>query len=448
MKKIIYIFFFSLLLMQSCEVLNVEPTQSVPADEAINDLNGLERTLIGSYDAMQSAGYYGRDFLITPDLASDNLEWTGTTAGYNQIDNNTVLSDNVIIEGVWASIYTAINRVNYVIEAVPQLPELTTQQRQAYNGEAHFLRALHHFNLVQLFGGVPVRTSPVSANESDLNIARSSIENVYAQIFNDLVVARQANTATQAGRAGREAAVALSARVFLHWYAQSNQTTALDSAIYYSEQLINGNQYELAENFASLFDGSENNEIIFEVAFSAQDRNRLAEYFFTRNLSGRKEFSPTASLINSYDAADTMRLNATVAVAADGPYGIKYNDIGNGTDRVPVLRLAEMYLIHAEATALKGGDASTVREGLNAIRLRAGLTPATSDDLQTLLASISQERRLEFALEGHRWFELVRTGQISELFPDLQSCFYLFPIPLSEIQANESISSSDQNPCY
>lgn len=122
----------------ACDLIDVQPTQSIPTQEAIKDRTGLERALIGSYDALQSAGYYGREFLVVLDLVSDNLVWTGTTAGYNQIDNNSTLSDNGIIESVWSSIYTALNRVNYVIEAIPNLGDLTADQRRQFNAKHTF----------------------------------------------------------------------------------------------------------------------------------------------------------------------------------------------------------------------------------------------------------------------------------------------------------------------
>lgn len=450
MKKIYNsLIIIAVFLLGSCSVLDVEPTQSVPAAEAIKDRIGLERALTGSYDALQSAGYYGREYLVLADLASDNLIWTGTTAGYNQINNNNVLSDNGIIESIWASVYTGINRVNYVIEAIPQLGDFTEQQRKQYNGEAHFLRALHHFNLVRTFGGVPIRTKPVKANESDLNVPRNSVEQVYQQVFADLLTAREnPSIAGPAGRASKGAAFALAARVYLTYYSISNNPVHLDSAIFCANRVITNFNYQLADNYGMLFGNNPNQENIFVVDFIAQDRNRLAEYFFTRNLSGRKEFSPSATMLAAYTAQDTVRKKVSTAQAADGAYVVKYSDIANGTDKVPVIRLAEMHLIMAEAHARKNGEAAIIRNHLNIIRDRAGLDPFTGNDISALLLAIENERRLEFAFEGHRWFDLIRTNRIGQIIPGLPDCYRLFPIPLSEIQANEAIRPSDQNPCY
>lgn len=438
-----------LLTTSACDVLDVQPTQSIPAQEAIKDRVGLERALIGSYDALQSAGYYGREYLVVPDLIADNLVWTGTTAGYNQIDNNSILSDNGIIESIWASIYMALNRVNYVIDAIPNLSDLTPDQRRKFDAEAHFLRSLHHFNLVRSFGGVPIRTKPVRAQESDLNVPRNTVNEVYDQVFADLVIARQAEpSSSSSATATRGAAMALTARAYLTYYSLTNNVAHLDSAAFYANKVINDFGYQLEPDFASLFKGTPNKENIFYIDFIAQDRNRLAEYFFTRTLSGRKEFSPSASLISAFGTNDTIRLKATLSMATDGPYGRKYSDIANGSDKVPVFRLAEMHLIMAEAIARKGGDPAIVRNHINIVRNRANVPPVTSADPAALLFAIENERRLEFAFEGHRWYDLVRTNRVQAIIPDLPDCFKLFPIPLSEIQANEAIDSANQNPCY
>ncbi|MBK9292245.1 MAG: RagB/SusD family nutrient uptake outer membrane protein [Bacteroidetes bacterium] len=448
-RYFIFLSIVTIFAATACDVLDVQPTQSIPAQEAIKDRTGLERALTGSYDALQSAGYYGREYLVVPDLVADNLVWTGTTAGYNQIDNNSILSDNGIVESIWASIYTALNMVNHVIDAIPGLTDLTPDQQRQYNAEAHFLRALHHFNLVRMFGGVPVRTKPVQARESDLNVPRNSVNEVYNQVFADLVVARQANpVGNSSPRASRGAAMALSARAYLTYYSITGNAAHLDSAAFYAGKVINDFGYELEPVFANLFKGTPNKETIFYVDFIAQDRNRLAEYFFTRTLSGRKEFSPSAGLIAAYGNNDTLRLKATLAIASDGPYGLKYSDIANGSDKVPVFRLAEMHLIMAETIALKGGDAAQVRNHINILRNRAGVPPVTTADPAALLLAIENERRLEFAFEGHRWFDLVRTNRVQAIIPGLPDCYKLFPIPLSEIQANEAIQTTDQNPCY
>jgi hypothetical protein len=211
--------------------------------------------------------------------------------------------------------------------------------------------------------------------------------------------------------------------------------------------VINSNQYQLLPNYASIFTDEETAESIFEVDFVALDRNRIAEYNFPLNLNGRREVAPSDDLISKYTAGDE-RLPASISYSGTLPYAIKYDDLSTGSDNVIVLRLAEMYLIRAEATAQQSGDIQKVKDDINTIRSRANLAATNANTQASLLATIELERRLEFAFEGHRWFDLVRTGRALDILPTVKSVNQtLFPIPLSEILINTN-SGMYQNPGY
>lgn len=449
MKKIYFIISIFALMFMSCEVLDVDPQHSIPADDAIKNRNDVLRAITGCYDAFQAAGYYGRNYVVVGDLPADNLTWTGTTAGYNQMDNNSILSDNVIVEGIWSSIYTALNRINNVIDRIPHVDDLTDAQASEFLGELYFLRALAHFDLVRLYGGIPLRTGPVTPEESSLNVGRSSVEAVYQQIFADLEFAESRITASIVrGKASLAAVHALKARASLYFYNYSQTGSYLDTAIQASTAVINNYGLSLEDDFAYLFSGSNNSESVFEIEFNEQDRNRMGEYFFPTDLSGRYEFAPTENFVDAFSTAD-QRLEASIAFSGTEPYSIKYNDIETGTDNIYVFRLAEMHLIRAEANALKGAPAEDILTDLNAVRERAGLLPATSTNLDVLLADIEDQRRKEFAFEGHRWFDLVRTQRAVDVLEGVEHINQtLFPIPLNEILANDAIDNNDQNPGY
>jgi len=157
---------------------------------------------------------------------------------------------------------------------------------------------------------------------------------------------------------------------------------------------------------------------------------------------------PDASLITAYEAGDERK---AVSIAYDGAlaYANKYNDLSKGADNLIVLRLAEMYLIRAEAEArLAGGNITAVRSDINAIRSRADLGPTGAVTADEMLLAIEQERRVEFAFEGHRWFDLVRTGRALEVLPNVTRANQtLFPIPADEILTNNS-PEMIQNPGY
>ncbi|MFO8067549.1 MAG: RagB/SusD family nutrient uptake outer membrane protein [Bacteroidales bacterium] len=438
MKNLVYFTVISLFVLTSCDVLDVDPMHSIPEDQAITNRNDVIRAVNGCYDAFQSAGYYGRNFIAVGDLSADPLVWSGTTAGYNQIDNNSILADNVIVEGIWSSIYNALNRVNNVIAKVPFVEELTVDEVDEVLAEMYFLRALCHYDLVRLFGPVPIRIEPVTADEEDLNVPRRSVEAVYEQVFSDLELA-EANLTNDIvrGKASKAAAVALKARASLNYYYITNLNSYLVDAVDAATSVIDDFNLETEPDFANLFNGSENSESIFEIEFNEQDRNRMAEYFFPTALSGRHEFAPGEVFYESFED-DDVRKDISIGIEGSDLYAKKYNDIEQGTDNVYVFRLAEMYLIRAEANAIMEVEVDLVQSDINEIRERAGLIPETSINFITLLSEVETQRLKEFAFEGHRWFDLVRTERAIDVLDNVDNVNQtLFPIPLNELLTND-----------
>lgn len=441
-----------ILPLAACDVLDVAPYHSIPEDQAITNRADVESAITGVYSSLQAVGYYGRNYLVAGDLAADNLTWTGTTAGYNQIDNNTILADNVIVEGIWSAIYNTIHRANYVIEALPAVVDedvnMTAEDALVYEAELLFIRAMAHFDLARMFGPVPIRTAVASSSEEDLNVPRMPLGDVYEQIFIDLeVAAANIGETVVRGKASRAAVLAMKARASLYYYSVTGQTNYLQDAVQHATEVIDDFGLELVSDFATLFEDAPNGESIFEVNFGEQDRNRLAEYFFPTSLSGRREFAPTMHLFNLFESADARR-DASIAMDGTNLYGIKYNDIQTGTDNVYLLRLAEMHLLRAEALVLLEQDLTVARDDINAVRTRAGLAEIITTTPFLLQRQVRNMRQLEFAFEGHRWFDLVRTGLAIEELENVHDDYqYLFPIPLGELLTNTH-EGMYQNPGY
>ncbi len=356
------------------------------------------------------------------------------------MDNNAILPENTSVDGIWSVIYDGINVANNVIVQVPKMSDMTDAEKNKALGELYFLRALHHFNLMNYFGAIPVKTTPTVGVEN-VNVPRDPVDAVYTQIIQDL---RFASENLPAGglkiRASKHAANALLARVYLYKKDYEN-------AIAYATQVIDNGGYGLQENYADIFASEGTPESIFEVDFTALDRNRIAEYNFPLTLNGRREVEPATDLIAAYTAPDERKA-ASIALAGALPYAIKYDDLSTGSDNFIVLRLAEMYLIRAEARANLNGPADLIRDDLNTIRNRANLADVSTSSYPELLAAIESERRLEFAFEGHRWFDLVRTGRAVDVLPTVTSANQtLFPIPLSELLSNTNPGMT-QNPGY
>ncbi|MFH1121613.1 MAG: RagB/SusD family nutrient uptake outer membrane protein [Bacteroidota bacterium] len=443
MKKITYLLISFALIHSSCsKVLDVEPTDSISSETAIKDKVGIERAIIGSYTSLQAAGLYGRNRVIIGDLAADNLTWTGTTFEYLQIENNEISADNGILEGVWIAAYDGLNRVNNILYKLPEIADLTAAERDRFEGEALFMRALFHFELLMFYGGVPVKVMP-TLDIANVDQARNSAGEVFEQVIADLLSAEtRLPDVMPAGRANTYSASAMLARVYLTLFHTSGNHEYADLAIQKADRVIGEGGFSLVSSYSKLFEGS-NKEIIFEIVFDAQNKNRLAEYFFPRSLNGRYEIAPSPELIQSFEPADTLRLAATVAIdSLNKVYCNKYRELAEGSDAVIVLRLAEMYLIRAEAMAHSNGDIPSIQQNINEVRLRAGLDSTNAATYDELKLAIENERRHEFAFEGHRWFDLVRTRRAAGLL-GIEEKYTLFPIPLSEMQTNKLMKQNN-----
>lgn len=444
MKNLIYILIVPALAAISCtKLLDVQPAQSISAEQAITDREGIEKAVTGAYYSLHDLGNYGRNRILIDDLAADNLYWSGTSRVYQQVDENLIAADNAIMEGIWASNYDCINRANNVLDRIGDI-DMPEADRNLFTGDALFLRALSHFNLLTYFGAIPLKTRPTT-DLSNIDQARNSVAEVYTQIVQDLLLAETLLPGTRtAGWASSYSATALLARVYLTQFHFTNDPSVAALAIEKAGKVIGDGRYALAETYEELFAGN-TTEPIFEVIFNAQNFNWHAQYFFPVSLTGRSEVSPNEAFVAEFQALGDDRFASSVAFdASNKPYCYKYRDILSGTDRVIVLRLAEMHLIRAEALAYTNGNVNDIKSDLNAVRLRAGLDQTPANNIAELKLAIEDERRYEFAFEAHRWSDLVRTKRAAQVL-GIDEKFTLFPIPLSEMQTNKLM---EQNPGY
>jgi hypothetical protein len=447
MKKIIFSLLaltFFILLMSCNKVLDVKPTDSVAAEDAIRNKAGVEHALIGSYNALQATGLYYLNAIIVGDVAADNLTHTGTMMEYGQIERKPIPAENSIVEGMWSGAYNGINCVNNILVKLSGIEDITQAERDQYEGEALFIRALLHYYLVTYFGGVPIQTLP-TLDLSKIDIARNTVDEVYTQVISDLTTAKAKLSTTKVkGRVNTFTASALLAKVYLTKFQMTGDQPSSGLAITEASRVITESGYSLVTDYGSLFiPASNTSESIFEVVFDAQNFTRLAQYFYSRDLSGRYEIAPETELIQSYESGDN-RLPQSIAYNGTQPYGYKYKDVSGGTDHVYVFRLAEMYLIRAEALAYSNGVVASIQADINTIRNRAGLANTSAATIPDLKLAVENECRHEFAFEGHRWPDLVRTKRAVAIL-GIDEKYTLFPIPLSEKQTNNLM---EQNPGY
>ena len=431
---------FALAAAGCDKTLTTDPVDRIPAEQSIVDAATARAALGGAYDALQTLSYYGRTLYVLGDLSADNAEHVGTFQYLGQVDRNQLQADNTSVTNTWIAIYDALARVNLVLQKVPNVTGLTDPQKNQILGEAHFLRALHFHNLVKFWGDIPMPLEPLDDPADASAMTRTPRAQVYTQILADLTQAeQQMTTAKQARQASLGAVRALRSRVMLY---QENWQGALDAA-----NAVQAMSYALAPQFSALFsaEGTDTPEDIFRVSFTATEYNEIGYYYL---FDGRWEVSPTADLFAAYAATDARR---PLTVARDGSdyEGTKYPTT-IGAEDVHVIRFAEVLLNKAEALARLNRLAEAVTE-YNKVRVRAGLAPhvlGTNVTSQAdVLAAIWNERRLELAIEGDRWPDLVRTGRAMTVLglPANRSFQLLYPIPSRELIVSSGLT---QNPGY
>lgn len=417
--------------------LATEPQDQVLASQAIVDAPTARAALAGIYSGLQSLGYYGRNLEIIGDLPTDNAIWSGTFQYLGDIDANAIKPDNTTVTSVWNAIYAVIARANMVLAKVPAIPDLSTDEKNEILGEAYFLRALSYHNLVKFWGAVPVILDPVTTAADAAKYQRLPVDQVYTQILSDLDKAGQLITNTDNTRQANVMAVhAIRARVLLY---KGDDQGALDES-----NIVLAGRDTLTVAYPDLFTptGTDTPEDIFRVAFTPVQFNEMGYYYLG---SGRRELQPSKDLNAAYETGDVRKPWTIQPRGSRNLQGTKFPTT-TGAEHLHVIRLAEVVLIRAEALARLGQLAAAVDE-YNKVRIRAGLAPhVLGVDVTTqadVLAAITKERRLELALEGDRWPDLVRQGLATSVLGITQNQT-LFPIPANDV----STAGLTQNPGY
>jgi tetratricopeptide (TPR) repeat protein len=438
-----------LFTMSACEKnLDITPTQSIDEEQALRTSSDVEAALIGAYSDMGDADVYGGNIMLISELlgGSNNFNWTGTFQGLTQLYNKATPVNNVFVRDTWLDTYQVINDVNNVLSA---LDVVLPARKARVEGEAKFIRGALYFELVRLYAkswndgdpatneGVPLILTPTRAplNESS-NVARAKVSEVYAQAIKDLTDAEALLPAGQVNNvfASRYAAAAMLARIYLQ---QGNYEQAGAAA----NRVIAANRYRLVDiesvfpfNPQNLSEDTESPaEYIFSIAVTnSAGINELNTYFST---TGRGDIDLRENFVNQFEP-DDLRLDL---IYDDGGLRTAKYDMVFGN--VPVVRLAEMYLIRAEANFRRGTTVgATPLSDVNLIRQRAGLQPLTGGQLT--LESILKERRLELAFEGLVLHDVKRlqasVGPLAWNSPKL-----VLPIPERERQVNPNLTQNE-----
>lgn len=454
-KYISILFVFVALTWNSCGLLDETSPNDIDASGAIQNADQAENALVGLYSSLQNANYYGGNYLLIADALGGN----STTGGFDnplldEIGAKTVTSSNGLVEELWLTLYRTIANCNYLLEALPAVGDIDADRSGQIEGQARAIRALAHFDLLRYFGyhwdtgseyGIPVVQTIQSVEDI---VPRSTVSASYQFITTELEAALGlVDPDDKRQQFINSASIhALLARVYLY---QKNYTDAVSHAT----AVIDDPTFSLLEKdaFSSLYSSRRTTESIFELAFDNQNRSEYNSLTYSRPDALRTElfFLASPSLAAFFEnRPDDVRAtlqdydpaNHDESITSDGSGRTeKYRGEDTKDNPAYILRLAEMYLIRAEARGKAGG-----MEDLNTLRLLRGLTeitPVTDDDF---LNAVLDERRAELNFEGHIYFDLARTGRITEV-ADSEFRAAL-PIPLREITA--TAEALRQNPGY
>lgn len=442
MKKIRLYIACMVLFLNSCDVINQEPLDSVSNEQLFVRPSDADAAIIGVYRQLADLGL---NYIVFPELPTKNTLGTALNRQFEQMNNLLFLDDNPWYEILWNQHFLLLNRANVVIERVPEIPGLAEQKRNEVVAEARFLRAFTYFSLVRYFGQVPLITSATTSPDiPTLQVSRNSVAEVYTQIFDDLDFAKNnlpvsfsSNLATKA-RATRNAAFALGVRIYLFRkeYAQ---------VVNDADRVITSKGSELTIPYISLYENKNSEESIMEINYDPQLLNALATNFLPGTLGGNWVIEVNPDILNAYEEGDA-RKEATFGVASNRNYMKKYFRGNTRDDNVILFRLAEVLLSKAEALAELGYPNPEAVDLLNEIRSRAGLSPIFPATIQDFRTALYKERRLELSYEGHEWFDLVRTNRLASVMGITDPNKAIFPVPAGEILRNPNLMP--QNPGY
>lgn len=465
-------------LLGACskDFLEQKPDQSTETGKAIKDLPGLRAAINGVYSLMQSKDYYGRTMPLLPDLRSDNAFLSIINSNrYTNQNQYIVTANDVSTTDSWNQLYSVVANANMVIMKGPYIsllpsPADSTEARQIV-AEAYALRAQVFFDIARMYAqpynytagathmGIPIVT--ITNVDSVQSPSRSNMKDTYAQIINDLTTSirrfeESKSTAFSSGRINVYSAKALLSRVLLY---KEDWT----GAAAYAGEVIRSQKYALLTNekLVSDFKITNNNETVFEIVNTPVDNPNTDGLSYMFSQDGYGDVLATNNIYNSYAATDVRRnflqKGRRSGNGGEDPANIitKYSDVSTFTESIKVMRLAELYLIHAEALAHLGSTPEAQAELEVVIQRADRNAPQVTATGPALLDLIALERRKELAFEGHRLFDLNRTKRsftkflandntISVTWPSTK---VIQPIPQRELDANPNIRNQ-QNEGY
>lgn len=455
---IIYFSLVTIFFTTSCKkLITVDyPINQLGSKTVYNsDANAIS-AVSGLYSSMSTnaTSLIGSGTTIFGGLSSDELH-NASSITYDDFFNNALTSSTSALElNIWTPAYNYIYQANSIIEGVDNSVSLGVATRNQVKGEALFIRAFCYFYLVNFFGDVPLVLS--TDYQANAMLARNPTSKIYEQIITDLKASEQLLTvnypSNNRGRINLYTSASLLARVYLYQKDWNNAEAQ-------SSLVINASTYSLVNNPDSVFLSS-SKEAIWQLIPVPATANTTEGTNFIPGNNTVPNYELTAALLKSFSASDKRKQRWTKTISLAGSvfiYPFKYKARTTAGASVSecyvMMRLAEQFLIRAEAKAQKN-NLSTAIQDIDKIRQRAGITLLSiinpNMNQKALIDSIAVERKREFFAEwGHRWFDLKRTDQANSVLVTLKSSWQstdtLYPIPQTQILRNPSLM---QNPGY
>jgi hypothetical protein len=430
-KNCIFTLLVAIFGFSSCNFLDQVSPNDINADGAIRSAADAEAALLGVYSTLQQGAYYGGQFPLMGEGLSDNA----TTGGYSylsldQIGNKQVTPANALVQDLYISMYRTIVNCNYLLRALPEVTGLEDQRRQEIEAQTRAIRAMAHFDVLRYFGehwdeGSAFVIDELKAALAGINPDDDRVQYVNIHTINGLL-----------------------ARVYLYKKDYAN-------AILHANSVISDSPYSLldATLYGDIFSSRRSSESIFELAFNKQNRSDFNGLTYSRDDALRTELFYLASAdLNNFFQSRPGDVRAAlldydvnrndVTIVPDGRTQ-KYRGEDSRDNPAYILRLAEIYLVRAEAQGRSAG-----LDDLNLIRTQRGMQPLAAGDIPTdasFLDAVLDERRAEFNFEGHRYFDLARTGRIGSVL-NIEEFRGILPIPSNEIATGQG--RMVQNPGY
>ena len=479
------------------DALVIDPRQSIDAATALNTKDGINAAVVSVYSRFKSVRLYGRDLIAIPEALADNGFATNKSGRLLPEANNVFRAHFTGTH--WSACYNGINQANLILEAIPTstAPGVTAADKASWTAQLQYLRALYYFDLVKVYsympgttvpaqdkGGIPIVLKGISTSAGAIELlpSRAPIADVYAQVIADLVAAEAvlANS-TNANFANKAAAQALLSRVYLYMKDYAKAKEWADKCI----TLVGPSRLSNAGSYVAQWRNATHQETLFQFTLASNAENNgvnesLQTSFTTLTAPGGAllatggfgDLVPTISLMNALgitltggNTTTNFGLNASIASRSSDVRNLLYEPgtTGRGNskvectkyigkngfinlDNLPVIRIAEVYLTRAEAMTTPGSpvfNETAALADLNTIATNRGLT-AFALSGSALYEEILNQRRLELAFEGHRFFDLKRLGRdlvkaphyLTVAFTDIR---ILAPLPTSEIDGNKNM---------